>query len=600
MMTACVNDSEESDSNDTLITVGDKIPVFDIHGTDGQVVSSESLAGQTYILNFFDTTCPDCRKGLKELQLIYEKYGSTVPILNVPRSQTNSEVQEYWNQNGLTMSFYTTDNGLYHKFARRIIPRTYVIGRDGRISAAFSDSPVANYDTLNSILEEAINNDMVNLKLRVKVPRTRGGIEEYYFHNEYAINRLDVWFFDSETKKFFTKAIIGKLTEENASFDTQYDITYIFEDVRLHAGVYDIFTIANYEFCPDSVEYEEELLNMVDSITYKRGIEASMPESGPVMTNRATSLTAIDLVPWVNKEYVLNVELERVIAKLQIGMSQNTFQLSHDNRKYADINITNYKLVNLNREYYLFQHRDSLTELGMQPDFTMPDHFSHYSDKGQQYVIDPHFYKKTNSSNEAAAFKYLYESWFGNFNTEDFASMPSANNYGYVYILENTAFKTSQKNGYTPGIVFKAAVSPVFVYLYDYDKRTLQEEHRPEYWPHTIYLYNYNFYGSIHAVNVASGLQLDELMTYNDAQLKAYGIKQCQFNMGVYETYYTYWIRHRNNGLADPMGPMEYGIVRNNFYRIIVSGVSGIGNSVITPEVMRDNHPNSYTDIMVN
>ena len=95
--------------------------------------------------------------------------------------------------------------------------------------------------------------------------------------------------------------------------------------------------------------------------------------------------------------------------------------------------------------------------------------------------------------------------------------MPSANNYGYAYILENTAFKSSQKNGYSPGIVFKAAVSPVFVYLYDFDLKTLKEEYRPEYWPKTIYLYNYNFYGSLQALNVASGLQLDDLVPYTDA-----------------------------------------------------------------------------------
>jgi hypothetical protein len=91
---------------------------------------------------------------------------------------------------------------------------------------------------------------------------------------------------------------------------------------------------------------------------------------------------------------------------------------------------------------------------------------------------------------------------------------------------------------------------------------------------------------------------LDELEKYTDAQLKQYGIKQCMFNMGVYETFYTYWIRHRNNP-TDWMGPMQYGIVRNNFYQLVVSGVSGLGNSSITPDVLRDNYPNSYTDVVV-
>ena len=174
--------------------------------------------------------------------------------------------------------------------------------------------------------------------------------------------------------------------------------------------------------------------------------------------------------------------------------------------------------------------------------------------------------------------------------------MPAANNYGYAYVLENTTFKTSQKNGYSPGVVFKAAVNPVFVYLYDGKDNTLQAEYRPEYWPGTIYLYKYNFFESIQAVNLASGLTLDELRSYTDSELKEYGIKQCKFNMGVYETYYTYWIRHRNSPV-DMMGPMQYGIVRNNFYKMVVTGVSGLGDSSITPEILRDNYPNSYLDM---
>lgn len=441
--------------------------------------------------------------------------------------------------------------------------------------------------------------DSVNLSLRLTVSTRANPMDEYYFHNEYAISRLYIYFFDTETKQFYTRVSIDGLTKEESHYDTQYDVTYLFDSVKLHAGVYDIFTIANYDYAPEKVKDEGELLNMVDSLTYQEGIEANMPDRGPVMTNRATSHLAVDLVPYINKYYVLQVELERVIAKLQIGVSQNTFPLTHEQRKYADINITNYKLVNMNRRYYLFQHRDNLPTLTSQPVFTLPYHFDDYSESGEEYIVDPYFYEKMPTATSVARFARYYKSWFGEFTTADFASMPSADNHGYAYILENTAFKSSQKNGYSPGIVFKGAVSPVFVYLYDFNQRQLREEYRPEYWPKTIYLYNYNFYGSLQAVNVASGLGLDELQTYTDAQLKPYGIKKCMFNMGVYETYYTYWIQHRSN-TVEPMGPMQYGIVRNNFYKMTITGISGLGNSVITPEILRDNYPNSYTDVVVN
>lgn len=604
MFMACVNDSEEGEETTPLVNVGDPVPDFQLSGIDGKSISSSSMGGKVYILDFFDTRCPDCQKELQILQQLYDKYQGAVPVLNVPRSQTKDEIQEYWNQAGLSMPYYiASDQQLYYKFAKSNIPRTYVVDDNGKICAAFSDSPVADYDTLDGMLQQLLEKaqsrqGFVDLTIKLKVP-AKSGIDEYYFHNEYTISRLDVFLFDAATKKFFTKAVVTGLTKDDSTPDTQYDITYIFDHIRLRAGVFDIFAITNYDNCPDEADDEEEFLNMIDSVTYRDGIEASIPDKGPVMTSRATALLDVDLIPWINKSYLLNIDVERVMAKLQIGVSQNAFQLKHNERKYADINITNYKLVNLNRQYYLFQHRDSLPEFSSQPTFTIPFHFGDYSDEGEQYVVDPLFYQKTLNATDAAMFRNHYKSWFGDFTTENFASMPSADNYGYAYILENTAFKTCQKNGYSPGIVFKAAVNPVFVYLYDSNQRTLKEEYRPEYWPSTIYLYNYNFYESIQAINVASGLQLDELETYTDAQLKTYGIKKCKFNMGVYETYYTYWIRHRSYH-ADNMEAMQYGIVRNNFYKLIVTGISGLGNSVITPEIMRDNYPNSYADVRVN
>jgi hypothetical protein len=408
-----------------------------------------------------------------------------------------------------------------------------------------------------------------------------------------------LFFFDAETKKFITKAVINDLTQDEDSYDKQYDISYIIRSLGIRVGIYNVFAIANYDYSPISINNQDELINLTDNITYQTGIEANIPDKGPVMTNRATSQLSIDLIPWAGKKYVMAIELERVLAKIQVGVAQNGFELKHEDKKYAEVNLTNYKLVNLNKEYYLFQHKDVMSELGSQPQFQLPNHFSNYTDEGNQYIVDPYFYRKTSSMSDANKFADHYVSWFGEFNTENFASMPAAGNHGYVYILENTSFRTSQKNGYSPGIVFKGAVSPVFVYLYDNKTKTLIEEQRPEYWPHTIYLYKYNFYGSIQAINVASGLMLDELVTYTDSQLKNYGIKQCKFNMGVYETYYTYWIRHRINA-GNQMGPMSYGVVRNNFYKLTVAGVSGIGDSEIVPDIMRDNYPNSYVDIEVN
>ena len=435
----------------------------------------------------------------------------------------------------------------------------------------------------------------MNIIFKMNVATRAGEEENDYFQNEQNISHVEIFFFDAENGNFVTRIALDDLYQDYDPLTSYYDVTYISKEFPVEAGVYNIFAVANHDHLPDVIAHQEELLNMTDSLTYNTGIEAYIPDTGPVMTSLPMELLAVDLRPWIGKDYIFTIKMERVLAKLQIGVSQNRFELRHQERKYADINITNYKLVNLNTRYYLFQHHDSMTQLTEMPQFQLPDHFSPYTAQDNTYVVDPLFYRKTPVRNDALHFSSYYASWFGFFTTYQFASMPTAGRYGYAYLLENTAFSSSQKNGYSPGVVVKAAVSPTSVYLYDAKTRTLQEEVRPEYWPNTLYLYNFNFYGSLQAINMASALGLDELLTYTDAQLSTYGIKQCKFNMGTYETYYTYWIQHRRD--ADPMAPMNYAIVRNNFYKLTVTGISGLGNSIIQPDILRDNYPNSYVDI---
>lgn len=606
LLAAChKDDDDEQQAPETTaanVKVGDTVPDFILEGVDGDVKSS-SLQGKVFMITFFDTGCPDCRNEFPILQQIYDKYKDVVPMFHVPRSQPIETVNEYWAKEGLTLPVCTAP-GLYYKFAEKTIPRTYIVDREGVVRAIYTDSPIADFNTLDTMLTQVLAEGQsreaksVDVSFRVKVPVTRAN-DEYYFQNEYTVSHLDVFFFDAETKKFVTKASIENLSRDDDYYDTQYDITYIVQAQRIVVGVYNIFAIANFDYCPETIEDQDTFLNMVDSVTYAKGIEPYIPSRGPVMTSRPMAMLAIDLVPWAGKSLSIAIEMERVMAKLQIGVSQEYFELNYNGTKYADIKITNYKFVNLIKQYYLFQHTDILTTLGSKPTFSFPDHFQDYTNQDNQYVVDPLFYQKKPDKAYAMKIGNCYASWFGDYTTKDFASIVAANNYGHAYILENTSFKDDQKDGYSAGIVFKASVSPVFAYLYDQKTHTLVKENRPEYWSDVIYVYNHNFYGSIQAVNLASGLTLDELETYTDSQLKPYGIKQCKFNMGVYETYYTYWIRHRSDS-TDPMGPMCYGIVRNNFYKITVTGISGIGNSEIVSDVMRDNYPNSYVDVEVN
>ncbi len=605
-LTGCQQDDDQEEDRNltTLVKVGDTIPAFTLTGNDGETVTSETLSGKPFLLSFFDTGCPDCREDLPVLQRIYDEYGGELPVLNVPRSQSAEQVAAYWQENGLTMPFYTpADANLYYKFATSIIPRVYVVDGKGTIQAAYNDSPIASYEALSNDLQQlgftSIPKDSLAIRMNLRVSIPARAMGSTVLDNEYNISRIDVFFFNTQTKELFTRLQFNEPTKYEKTV-TPYEATYITGEKRVKVGKYDILAVANYDSIPTSITKMTDLLDLIDCRTYKEGVIASFPTSGPVMTSRATARQNIDLTKYNGKHYTLTLDMERVLAKLQIGVSNEYFRLIHPKTsfQYAEVKITNYKLVNLMTCYYLFQHRDDVITLGTEQPFAYPNTYGEYSQGTNEYIIVPYFYEKKNTPEDIQKCKNYYASWYGDFTTENFASMSVADKYATVYVLPNTMHKDSQVNGYSTGIVFQASVTPTFVYIYDSEAKEVKESYQPELWPTILYFYNYNFYGSIQALNVKCGKSM-VVRDYTDEELKAYDMKQCKFNQGVYETFYTYWIPYLNS-TTDHMRAMNFGIVRNNHYKMRITGITGIGNSKITPDLSRNNYPNSYIDVAVD
>ena len=154
LLAGCMIDDDSDKDNGNIVTVGDTVPAFVLTASDGTEVSSASLSGQVYVLSFFDTTCPDCPKEFPVLQQIWETYAGRVKVFNVPRSQPMNLVAAYWKEQELTMPVYRAmDQDLYYKFAKSHIPRTYIVDGEGRVRAMYSDSPVPDFGTIDSVLQ---------------------------------------------------------------------------------------------------------------------------------------------------------------------------------------------------------------------------------------------------------------------------------------------------------------------------------------------------------------------------------------------------------------------------------------------------------------
>ncbi len=67
-----------------------------------------------------------------------------------------------------------------------------------------------------------------------------------------------------------------------------------------------------------------------------------------------------------------------------------------------------------------------------------------------------------------------------------------------------------------------------------------------------------------------------------------------------YYFYYYYWNRHNDNGLPATMGKMEFGVVRNNVYKLAVTNIKRLGHPRITdndPDPIDPNTPDEKGDV---
>ena len=409
-------------------------------------------------------------------------------------------------------------------------------------------------------------------------PSTRSAEDSYSYTqgspDEYKVNNARVYLFDTPTKLFVKSFLLTDLVRSGS--DVNGNIIYETEHVPVPQGTYDIFVTANTDRQINKTT-EAEFLADIDSISYVRGHIEDISK-GVIMTNRASdnSATVIENSP-ENEDNVINITLERVLARIDIAKGRETFQLTDENSKmYATITLDGYYIVNFPKYYYTYRHTAVLTSM-TEPNWNISEHFGNVKDVNG-YIVDPYFFKKTIDASAFTNAEKYYENFYGDYNNPNavtwtsFKPVGDEPQYNTVYCLENCCLAPAQKNGYSTGVIFKAKVEPYNnVYHLASDGNMVLVTDKNSY-PEVLYYFNYNFYDSAEALASAIGVT-----SVDGANLDIYKAKKFEKTDDGYRSYYTYWIRHLDNFKPTSMGVMEFGIVRNNLYRMLITNVSGLG-----------------------
>ena len=139
LLAAC-NDGEDGIKPVDTVRVGDRVPAFQVTLHDGTTFDSRTLEGKVTVITFFNTTCP-----LAQTRFVA-----------ISRAQNDADVTHYWTAQQFTVPYSAQrDRAIYRLFAQAVIPRVYVINREGKVTAAFNDVDTPDATKLQAAIAAA-------------------------------------------------------------------------------------------------------------------------------------------------------------------------------------------------------------------------------------------------------------------------------------------------------------------------------------------------------------------------------------------------------------------------------------------------------------
>jgi cytochrome c biogenesis protein CcmG, thiol:disulfide interchange protein DsbE len=114
-------------------------PAFALATLDGAWVSSEALAGQVVLVNFWATWCPPCRLEMPGFQRVYEeRRGEGFVILGISTDAAGqSVVREFLDERGITYPVAMATAQVVRDFGGvPALPMSFLVDREGRIRHA--------------------------------------------------------------------------------------------------------------------------------------------------------------------------------------------------------------------------------------------------------------------------------------------------------------------------------------------------------------------------------------------------------------------------------------------------------------------------------
>ncbi len=148
-------DSMPSHEKTTIVRVGDVAPDFTVTTLAGERVSVSDYQGQTLLLVFFASWCPDCHELLARLEGVAERFADRkFDILVVSRGEERSDVYSFITSKNYEFTVALDPRAeCYSLYATQYIPRCFVIDPLGHIVAMSTEYDEDEFEVLMDVVD---------------------------------------------------------------------------------------------------------------------------------------------------------------------------------------------------------------------------------------------------------------------------------------------------------------------------------------------------------------------------------------------------------------------------------------------------------------
>ena len=160
LLLLCATPAAAQDNMKSFTREGQPMPAFSFTTLDGTRTSIEELKGKVVYVNFWATWCPPCLAEMPRMEReVWQKYKSSPDffMVAIAREQTADEIAPFMKENRLTFPVAPDpEREVYKLFGDGGIPRSYVVGRDGRILYQSVGYDEGDFSKMKSVISKAL------------------------------------------------------------------------------------------------------------------------------------------------------------------------------------------------------------------------------------------------------------------------------------------------------------------------------------------------------------------------------------------------------------------------------------------------------------